>query len=217
MFQDRVEAGQRLAAALSRYADCPEGLVLAIPRGGVVVGLQLSLGLRLPLDVLITRKIGAPGNPELAVAALAETGFLHLNQDLLALYPALGGAVYEQRPLVAEEIARRRTLYRGGRELPDLEGRTVLVVDDGVATGSTFLASVEALRAARVARLVAALPVAPPEPVGKIASRVDDCVVLEAPHPFDAVGQHYLDFRQVDDEEVIHCLEKSRLPPASPP
>ena len=125
--------------------------------------------------------------------------------------------MYEQRPLVAEEIARRRTLYRGGRGLPDLEGRTVLVVDDGVATGSTFLASVEALRAARVARLVAALPVAPPETVGKIASRVDDCVVLESPRPVDAVGQHYWDFRQVDDEEVIHCLEKGRRPPASPP
>ena len=147
MFKNRAEAGQRLARALSQYADLPDGLVLAIPRGGVVVGLALSQGLRLPLDILITRKIGAPGNPELALAALAETGFLYLNQDLLALYPSLAAAVAPQRSGQEEEIARRQAQYRGGRGLPPLAGRTVLLVDDGVATGSTFFASIAALRA----------------------------------------------------------------------
>jgi putative phosphoribosyl transferase len=209
MFRDRVEAGQRLAAALSRYAEHPGGLVLAIPRGGVVVGREISLRLRLPLDVLLTRKIGAAENPELAIGALSETGYLHLNEDLLALHPSLSRMTEKQRRDQQEEIVRRRQLYRGGRELPPLAGRTVVLVDDGVATGATYLASVQALKGAGVARVVAAIPVGPAETAKLIAGRVDECVILECPEPFYAVGQHYDDFRQVDDEEVIRCLEES--------
>lgn len=214
MIRDREEAGQRLAAALSRYTDCPDGLILAIPRGGVVVGLEMSLSLRLPLDVLITRKIGAPDNPELAIGALTETGYLHLNKDLLASYPWLARMVEQERALQEREIVRRRERYRGGRNLPPLSGRTIILVDDGVATGATYLASVHALKAGGVTRLVAALPVAPSDTTARIAAHVDECSVLESPEPFYAVGQHYLNFRQVEDEEVIRCLARAWRPPA---
>ncbi len=214
MFSDRVEAGQKLGAALRSYTDCPGGLILAIPRGGVVVGREMSLMLHLPLDVLITRKIGALDNPELAIGAMSETGFLHINEELLAACPSLapqGQPGYHEEQ---EEIARRRALYRGGRSLPPLAGRTVILVDDGVATGATYLASVKALRASQVGRLLAALPVAPSDTVQKIRRQVDDCVVLASPYPFYAVGQHYLDFRQVEDAEVLRSLAESWHPPA---
>ncbi|WP_447972164.1 phosphoribosyltransferase [Nitrospira sp. Kam-Ns4a] len=209
MFRDRPDAGRRLAGLLARYQDCPGGLILGIPRGGVLVGLELSLQLRLPLDVFITRKLGAPDNPELAIGALSETGYLHLNQELLDAYPPLRRYVEPERRAQELEIARRRALYRGGRGLPDLQGRTVLLVDDGVATGATYLASVHALKAGGVARLVAALPVAPADTVRVIAGMVDDCVVVACPAAFYAVGQHYLDFRQIEDEEVRACLAKA--------
>jgi len=217
MFRDREEAGQRLAAALSRYAARPDGLILAIPRGGVVVALEMSLTLHLPLDVLITRKLGAPDNPELAVGALSETGYLHINKDLVACYPWLARAVEQERARQEQEILRRRGLYRGGRSLPQLVGRTVILVDDGVATGATYLASVQALKSGGVARVVAALPVAPSETAVQISAQVDECVILASPEPFYAVGQHYLEFRQVEDEEVIRCLARSWRPSASTP
>lgn len=214
MFRDREEAGQRLAAALSRYSGWSDGLILAIPRGGVVVGLEMSQALHLPLDVLITRKLGAPENAELAVGALSETGYLHLNKELLACYPWLAGAVEQERGRQEREIVRRRELYRGGRGLPPLAGRTVILVDDGVATGATYLASIQALKSGGVARVVAALPVAPSETANQISAQVDECVILASPEPFYAVGQHYLDFRQVEDQEVIRCLARSWRPPA---
>lgn len=217
MFADRVEAGRKLGMALERYADCPGGLILAIPRGGVIVGREISLILRLPLDVFITRKIGAPGNPELALGALSETGFLYINQELLAACPNLALRGTPDCREEQEEIARRRTLYRGGRNLSSLIGRTVILVDDGVATGATYLASVQALRAAQAARLVAALPVVPADTAQKIRRQVDDCIILAYPYPFYAVGQHYLDFRQVEDSEVLQCLAESWHPSAESP
>jgi putative phosphoribosyl transferase len=216
MFDDRTDAGQRLASRLHRYAGDAKGLILAIPRGGVIVGLELSRALQLPLDVLITRKIGAPGNPELALGALAETGYLHLNQDILAFYPSWTRFVWDEQKLQEEEIHRRRELYRHGRPLPALTGRTVLLVDDGVATGATYLASMAALRAAGACALVAALPVAPPETAEKIREQVDDCVILETPEPFEAVGLHYRSFAQTSDAEVIQALDRSWKPAASP-
>lgn len=212
MFDDRTDAGRQLASRLHRYAGDPKGLILAIPRGGVIVGLELSHALRLPLDVLITRKIGAPGNPELALGALAETGYLHLNQDILAFYPSWTRFVYQERTRREEEIQRRRELYRQGRPLPALTGRTVLLVDDGVATGATYLASIAALRAAQVTAIVAALPVAPPETAQKIEGQVDDCVILSTPEPFEAVGLHYRSFAQTSDSEVLEALDAAWRP-----
>jgi predicted phosphoribosyltransferase len=207
MFHDRTDAGKQLAGALHRYAGDPKGLILAIPRGGVIVGLELSRALRLPLDVLITRKIGAPSNPELALGALAETGYLHLNHEILSLYPSWMRFVEEERARQEDEIQRRRALYRQGRPLPALVGRTVLLVDDGVATGATYLASIAALRAAGTAKIVAALPVAPPETAQQIQGLVDDCVILDTPEPFEAVGFHYRSFAQTSDTEVLQALD----------
>jgi predicted phosphoribosyltransferase len=221
VFRDRTEAGRELAERLASYRDDPSGLVLALPRGGVAVGYEISRALRLPLDVFLVRKLGAPDNPEYAIGAVAETGSIHLNQQALRMMGGFSPASpYFQRMVDAqrEEIRRRQRLYRNDRPLPDVRNRTVLLVDDGVATGATFLASVEALRDRQVKRLVAAIPVGPAETLHAIGTLVDKLVVLSTPEPFEAVGNHYLDFRQLEDDEVLHYLtDAARMcaPPAT--
>jgi putative phosphoribosyl transferase len=201
-----------LAARLGAYRNDPTGLILALPRGGVPVGYEVSLALNLPLDVFITRKLGAPEDPEYAIGAVAETGVVYMNPTACRMF---GGFSLSDRLFSdairakREEIARRQALYRGGRPLPELKDRTVLLVDDGVATGATFLASVEALRSLQVGRLVAALPVGPRDTLGDIGKQVDKLIVLSTPEPFYAVGNHYMDFRQVGDEEVVRYLERA--------
>ncbi len=210
VLKNRHEAGRLLAERLDAYRDDPKGIILALPRGGVPVGFTLSQALHLPLDVLITRKLGAPGNPEFALGALSETGTLFLNEEALR---ALAVTRQDLEPTIRiqrEEIARRQTLYRKGRSLPSLADRTVLLVDDGVATGATFLASAQALRNLGVHRLVAALPLAPSETCERIRQQVDELVVLLTPEPFFAVGNHYEDFRQVEDEEVVRYLDQAQ-------
>ncbi len=210
VLKNRHEAGRLLAERLDSYRDDPKGIILALPRGGVPVGFTLSQALHLPLDVLITRKLGAPGNPEFALGALSETGTLFLNEEALR---ALSVTRQDLEPTIRiqrEEIARRQTLYRKGRSLPSLADRTVLLVDDGVATGATFLASAQALRNLGVHRLVAALPLAPSETCERIRQQVDELVVLLTPEPFFAVGNHYEDFRQVEDEEVVRYLDQAQ-------
>lgn len=209
MFRDREEAGRLLAKRLSAYRDDPTGLILALPRGGVAVGSMLSLALHLPLDVFLTRKLGAPDNPEFALGAVTETGSLHLNRNVIEAYLVPSEYVEQARRALQEEIARRQVLYRGGRPLPDLTARTVLLVDDGIATGATFLASAEALRQLQVKRLVAGIPVGPPDTLRRVGKIVDEVVVLETPDPFFAVGNHYEDFTQVDDETVIRYLTEA--------
>ena len=209
MFLHREEAGRILARQLARYRDDPQALILALPRGGVAVGYSVSLMLHLPLDVFITRKLGAPGNPEFAIGALAETGMVYFNPqagDIVSTLREksddLNFIIHEQRL----EIARRQSLYRAGHALPDLTHRTVLLVDDGIATGSTFFATVEGLRQSGLRELVAAIPVGPPETLHQLRQMVDDLVVVEIPDPFLAVGNHYVDFTQVTDEQVVHYL-----------
>lgn len=219
MFRDRAEAGRLLAERLTAYRQDPAGLILALPRGGVPVGYEISLALGLPLDVFITRKLGAPGNPEFAIGALAESGSVHLNPEarqILGLLHASTEFLDEAIAAQKQEIARRQALYRHGRPLPDLRERTVLLVDDGVATGATFLASVEALQALHVGRLIAALPVGPVDTMREIAARVHHLVVLMTPESFFAVGNHYLDFDQVSDEEVVRYLTAAGLDRSRP-
>lgn len=207
MFQDRIDAGRQLAVALKDYTEVPGGLVVALPRGGVVTGYEVSRVLRLPLDVFIVRKIGYPGNPECAMAALTETGMLHRtgeSRGFRALHP---GYLDECRAEQEKEIWRRKRLYRGGLPFPRLAGRTVLLVDDGLATGATFEAAALALRELKPKFLVGAVPVAPPETAERVRTRVDELVVLEIQEYFMAVGQAYADFRQVDDEQVLRVLE----------
>ena len=209
---DREEAGRLLAQRLGAYRDEPRALILALPRGGVAVGYTMSLALRLPLNVFITRKLGAPGNPEYAIGAVAETGAVFLNPDaqqVLAELAAPPGYLEEAIRVQREEIARRQALYRQGQPLPDVADRTILLVDDGIATGATFLASVEALKARGVGRLVAAIPVGPIETLRQVRDLVDEARVLMTPDPFYAVGNHYADFTQVEDAQVLRYLERA--------
>lgn len=203
VFLDRRDAGRRLASALTHLRDRLP-LVLAVPRGGVVVGREVADALHAPMDVVVPRKLRAPFNPELAIGAVAEGGAVFVDQET-----AYGvGQAYIDAEIAAQrlEIARRVQVYRGGRPLPDLAGRTAIVVDDGIATGATLVAALRAARALRPARLVAAVPVAPPEGVARLANEADEVVCLAAPAIFHAVGQFYEDFRQIEDAEVTAML-----------
>jgi putative phosphoribosyl transferase len=206
MFRNREEAGRILADKLSQYRNDPTALILALPRGGVAVGYQLSLALHLPLEVFITRKIGAPGNPEYAIGAVAETGSRYLNQEAVNSFGISRHELDRLIHIQEKEIARRKNLYRQGRSLPQLTGRTVLLVDDGIATGSTFMASALAIRSLQPRRLVGVIPVGPSSTIRDVRSHVDELVVLMTPEPFEAVGNFFVDFTQVEDRDVIQYL-----------
>ncbi|MEC4890247.1 MAG: phosphoribosyltransferase [Nitrospira sp.] len=206
MFQNREEAGRQLAAKLQAYREQPEGVILALPRGGVAVGYEVSVALHLPLDVFITRKIGAPGNPEYALGAVSEGGNIYMNPEAMAAFRLAVDDLQELAAVQRQEIARRQTLYRQGRHPLPLKDRVVIVVDDGIATGATFFASVEAIRQQSPARLIAAIPVGPPDTIRKARAAVDELVVLATPEPFWAVGSHYVHFEQVEDREVLEYL-----------
>ncbi|MDP3089601.1 MAG: phosphoribosyltransferase [Nitrospira sp.] len=210
LFKDRHDAGQRLVQKLLRYKGAKDAIVIALPRGGVAVGYDISLALRLPLDVFITRKLGAPSNPELAMGALAETGYRHMNEDVIREYHVSSAQLEEETQRQKSEISRRLNRYRGGRTLPSLKGRTVILVDDGIATGATFFASLGALLKAEAAKIVAAVPVAPPRIVAELKTLVDEVVVLHTSDWFFGIGQFYEEFPQVEDDEVMACLEEVR-------
>jgi putative phosphoribosyl transferase len=203
IFADRRDAGHRLAAALAHLRD-QHPFVLAVPRGGVVVAREVADALHAPIDVIVPRKLRAPFNPELAIGAVAEGGAVYVEEETAhgASRSYLDAEVAAQR----QEIARRVAAYRGGRALPHLGGRTAIVVDDGIATGATLVAALRAARDLGPARLVAAVPVAPPEAIARLAREADEVVCLAAPEAFHAVGQFYDDFRQIEDEEVIALL-----------
>lgn len=206
IFQNREEAGRRLAVELMPYRDDPGGVILALPRGGVAVGYQLSLALHLPLDVFITRKLGAPGNPEYALGAVSETGTVYLNPTAVAEFGLSKADIEQLVRQQQKEIARRQNLYRQGRRMPTVADRTVILVDDGIATGATFFASVEAIRHLKPRRLIGAIPIGPADTIANARKRVDELVVLATPAPFWAVGNHYVDFTQVEDRDVVEYL-----------
>ena len=223
MFRNREEAGRILADKLSQYRNDPTALILALPRGGVAVGYQLSLALHVPLDVFMTRKIGAPENPEYAIGAVAETGSCSLNQEAVNSFGLSRHELDQLIHVQEKEIARRKDLYRQGRSFPQLTGRTVLLVDDGVATGATFIASALAIRSLQPCLLVGVLPVGPPSTIREIRAYVDKLVILMTPDPFNAVGDFFIDFTQVEDRDVIQylnlaeeaMLERAHSSPAS--
>jgi putative phosphoribosyl transferase len=211
LFKSRVDAGRDLALLLERYRD-PKTLVLGLPRGGVVVAAEVARELEADLEVIVTRKIGAPCNPEFAIGAVAEGGMVVLNDREITNQGISRDWIDEEVHRLEEEIARRIVLYRQGQQLPDLKNRPVLVVDDGVATGYTMLA---ALREARVRGghpVVMATPVIPPATLDQLVFECDDTAVLEAPATFYAVGLFYEEFDQVSDEEVIRILRGAALP-----
>ncbi len=209
LFRDRDDAGQQLAERLAPLKDEPNVLVLGIPRGGVVVASVIANALNAPMDIFIAHKVGAPFNPELAIGALTSTGDILLDEDLIAELGFPQTQVNAEIAHERSEIARRLELFRKGRAPLDVAGKIVIIVDDGVATGSTMLAALHALRKLAPERLILAIPVGPPETVQRLARFCDQVVVLETPDPFWAVGRFYGDFQQTGDDQVIELLGRN--------
>lgn len=207
-FTDRAEAGRALAQRLVHHADSA-GIVLALPRGGVPVAYEVARALRLPLDVFIVRKLGVPGQEEFAMGAVATGGVRVMNERVVLGLGIPDAVVDVVAAREGQELLRRERLYRGNRPPPDLEGRTAIVVDDGLATGSTMKAAVAALRRERAARIVVAVPVASEEACADLRDEADEVVCVATPEPFHAVGVWYADFRQTTDDEVIGLLERA--------
>jgi predicted phosphoribosyltransferase len=211
LFRDRADAGRRLAAKLTTYAGRHDVLVLALPRGGVPVAAEVARELGVPLDVYLVRKLGVPGHEELALGAIASGGTIVLNDDIvrgLAIPSTVIDTLVRQE---RHELERRERVYRGDRPIPDVTGRVVILVDDGLATGATMRAAVEALRARHPVRLVVAVPVGAPETCSALESLADEVTCAVTPEPFYAVGLWYADFDQTTDAEVQTLLEQAAV------
>lgn len=209
LFRDRVEAGKRLASALADFAG-KDAIVLAIPRGGVVVGFEVARVLDVPLDVIIPRKIGAPDNPELAIGAMTEDGTIILDESLVKYLRVPEDYVHGESERQKLEIERRLKLYRGDVAYPSLKNRDVIIVDDGIATGSTMKAALASIRKRGAKIIVVAIPVGPPSTIRELEKEADRVVCLYTPESFYAIGQFYEDFAQTTDEEVISLLRLSK-------
>jgi predicted phosphoribosyltransferase len=205
-FSDRVDAGQELARRLASYAGRSDVVVLALPRGGVPVGARVADALGAPLDVFLVRKLGTPGHRELAMGAIASGGVRVVNDDVVRSLGISSDAIDRVAAEEAVELQRRESAYRDGRPPLDLEGRVVILVDDGLATGSTMRAAVEAVRQRTPARVIVAVPVGARETCRDLQAIADEVICARMPEPFSAVGQWYLDFDQTSDEEVRELL-----------
>jgi len=213
IFRDRQEAGRLLAESLNVFqgeAKIGRLVVLGVPRGGVVIGYEIARALNAPLDVYVTRKVGAPGNQELAIGAVASSGDTVLDEGLILSLRIPRSYVDAEIARQREEIARQVTIYRGSRPSLDLSDKGVILTDDGVATGSTILAAVRGLRQQPLRQLILALPVGPPDTLARLEEEVDRLVYLRAPEPFWAVGAFYTLFDQISDKEVNRLLEQAR-------
>lgn len=209
-FADRADAGRQLAAALAGVVKDPRALVLGLPRGGLPVAAEIAAALGLPLDVLCVRKLGVPFQRELAMGALASGGAIVRNEDVLAMVPAAESAFRRVLEEERSELERRERAYRGDAPPLDVRGRTAIVVDDGLATGATMDAAVQALRSLEARSIIVAVPVGSPEAVARIREHADDVVCLHAPMFFGAVGSFYEEFDQTSDEEVTALLAAAR-------
>lgn len=207
-FRDRIDAGRRLATALSGYAHRPDVVVLGLPRGGIPVAREVARLLSAPLGVFVVRKLGVPGHEELAMGAVAPGGVTVFNQDVLVGARVTRQELDEVKRREVAEVERRIRLYQGDLPPPDVAGQTVIVVDDGLATGSTMKAAVLALRELDPARIVVAVPVGAPETCRSLAELADEVVCALAPHSFYAVGAWYDDFTQTTDEEIQALLRQ---------
>ena len=205
-FSDRREAGRALARRLAQYAKLPDTIVLGLPRGGVPVAYEVARALRLPLDVFVVRKLGVPGHEEFAMGAVASGGIRVMNERVVLGLGIPDAVVEVVAAREAKELERRERLYRGARPPPDLSNSTVIVVDDGLATGSTMKAALAALRVEQASRIVVAVPVAAEEACEGLRNEADEVVCVGTPEPFHAVGVWYANFGQTTDEEVTALL-----------
>lgn len=208
-FSDRKDAGRKLAQKLGHYADRPDVLVLALPRGGVPVAFEVSRLLNAPMDVFIVRKLGLPGREELAIGAIATGGIRVLNDDVIRLLNVPEEVIRFVAKRELQELQRREQIYRGNRPPPDVRDKIVILIDDGLATGASMRAAVKGLRAQHPARIVVAVPAAAAEVCEAFRHEVDEIVCAMTPEPFQGVGRWYEDFRQMTDDEVRSLLEES--------
>ncbi|OGV89841.1 hypothetical protein A2Z41_03420 [Microgenomates group bacterium RBG_19FT_COMBO_39_10] len=206
MFKNRQEAGKKLAEKLKDFQDSQDLIVLAIPRGGLVIGKQLSLVLNCPLDILVTKKIGAPNNPELAIGAVGIIGEPVINEELTSRLGVGKGYLEKEITNRKAEVERRVREYRGNRSIIELKDKTIIITDDGVATGATMMAAIEIVRQQGPKKIVVAIPVISRDSMLKLEEQADEVVYLEAPLMFFAVGQFYQEFDQVSDKEVKELL-----------
>jgi putative phosphoribosyl transferase len=209
LFRDRTDAGQQLAEKLAAYSDRPDVLIMALPRGGVPVAFEVASALNAPLDLFLVRKLGVPGHEELAMGAIATGGVRVLNNDVVEYLRIPGEVIDRVSEEEMRELYRRERAYRGTRAPSEIPGRTVILVDDGLATGSTMRAAVAALKQMRPTKIVIAVPVAAPSTCSEFKDEVDEIICVETPEPFNAVGLWYRDFSQTTDDEVRDLLEKA--------
>ena len=209
-FKDRIDAGKQLAQELKVYKNDPEAITIALPRGGVVIGFEISKALNLPLDIVVPRKIGAPGNEEFAIGAVAEDGEPMLNEEVVKLYNISKKYIDETIEKEKKEAQRRLKTYRGDRQPLDLKNKTAIIVDDGIATGATMIAAIHSTKAKGASKIVVAVPVGAPDSVEKVRALVDEVVCMDTPAFFGAVGAFYEVFPQTTDEEVIGMLKNSK-------
>ncbi|MEV7807127.1 phosphoribosyltransferase family protein [Microbispora sp. NPDC088329] len=209
MFVDRRDAGLRLGERLRRLPGMQDAVVLGLPRGGVPVAFQVARALGAPLDVIVVRKLGVPYQPELGFGAIGEGGVRVMNPDVVRLANITGGEMAEVERHERAELERRARRFRGDREPVDLAGRTVIVVDDGIATGGTARAACRVARAHGASRVVLAVPVGAPETIASLRRDADEVVCLDTPDHFYAIGAWYDDFTQASDEDVVECLRQA--------
>ncbi len=212
LFRDRREAGRFLAGLLEKYRGRPDVIVLGLPRGGVPVAYEVATALGVPLDVFLVRKLGTPGREELAMGAIASGGVLVISDDVvrgLGIAPEVVQQVAERE---GRELARREQAYREGRPFPEVAGKVVIVVDDGLATGSSMRAAIAALRGLGPARIVVAVPAAPESTCRELGELADEVICATTPSPFFAVGNSYWDFTQTTDDEVRDLLREATYP-----
>jgi len=209
-FSNRIEAGRQLAEKLDKYAGREDVIVLGLPRGGVPVAYEVAKRLRAPLDVFVVRKLGVPGFEELAAGAIASGGVRVLNEDVMRAIPHADEAIEAVTARETGELERREQIYREGRPPPELRGRIVILVDDGLATGATMRAAVKALRQGSAAKIVVAVPVGPPDTCRELEQQADETICLSTPVFFQAVGQYYEDFSQTTDEDVRELLSSAQ-------
>lgn len=211
IFKNRIDAGIRLASELMQWQESPETIVIGLPRGGVPVANEIAKSLHLPLDVVCPRKIGAPYNKEFAIGAVTETGEGIFSEDVIRSFGIPQSYIASESEFQKQEAQKRVKLYRAGKPKRSVENKVVILVDDGLATGSTMKAAIHSLRSEGVASIIVAVPVSPPETLDEMQSLAEEVICLSAPPFFQAVGQFYHDFLPTEDDEVIRIMQKQTI------